>query len=118
MPKEQTASHKMPKPEGLNLSEPDFTSQHIKTLRPSPLALMRNLKFPGKNVINLLSGDVGYEPSLALKEAYVKALYTKGTNKYPPLFGIEKLREKIAAPSSPRNSCNFPRAVTLDRKSV
>lgn len=96
MPKEQTASHKMPKPEGLNLSEPDFTSQHIKTLRPSPLALMRNLKFPGKNVINLLSGDVGYEPSLALKEAYVKALYTKGTNKYPPLFGIEKLREKIA----------------------
>ncbi len=96
MPKEQTSSYKMPKAESPNFSEPDFTSQHIKTLRPSPLALMRNLKFPGKQVINLLSGDVGYEPSTTLKEAYVKALYTKGTNKYPPLFGIEKLREKIA----------------------
>ncbi len=96
MPKEQTAVYKMPKQESPNLSEPDFSSQHIKTLRPSPLALMRNLIFPGKKVINLLSGDVGYEPSVALKEAYVKALYTKGTNKYPPLFGIEKLREKIA----------------------
>ena len=96
MSRQTTASPKMPRVENPNPAEPDFTSQHISTLRPSPLALMRNLSFPGKKVINLLSGDVGYEPSTALKEAYVKALYTKGTNKYPPVFGIEKLREKIA----------------------
>ena len=93
MPKVTTAS---PKIENPNPAEPDFTSQHISTLRPSPLALMRNLSFPGKKVINLLSGDVGYEPTAALKEAYAKALYSRGTNKYPPVFGIEKLRENIA----------------------
>jgi len=96
MPKATTSSPKMPRVENPNPAEPDFTSKHISTLRPSPLALMRNLSFPGKKVINLLSGDVGYEPSTALKEAYTKALYTKGTNKYPPVFGIEKLRENIA----------------------
>lgn len=96
MSRQTTASPKVPRVEDPNPAEPDFTSQHISTLRPSPLALMRNLSFPGKKVINLLSGDVGYEPSTALKEAYVKALYTKGTNKYPPVFGIDKLREKIA----------------------
>ena len=63
----------------------------------------RELKAQGKDIISLSVGEPDFDTPDNIKQAAIAAI-NRGETKYPPVSGIQPLREAIAPSSSARTA--------------
>jgi aspartate aminotransferase len=72
----------------------------------------RDLKAQGKDIIGLGAGEPDFDTPDNIKQAAIDAIQ-RGETKYPPVAGIQPLREAIAAKFKRENGLDYTPAQTL-----
>jgi aspartate aminotransferase len=93
-----------------------FLSETLNRVKPSATIAVsqkaRDLKALGKNIIGLGAGEPDFDTPDNIKQAAIEAI-SRGETKYPPVAGIQPLREAIAAKFKRENGLTYTAAQTL-----
>ncbi len=93
-----------------------FLADILSRVKPSATIavtqMARELKAKGKDVISLSVGEPDFDTPQNIKDAAVAAI-AKGETKYPPVSGIQPLREAIAAKFKRENDLTYTPAQTI-----
>jgi aspartate aminotransferase len=93
-----------------------FLADSLSRVKPSATIaitqLARELKAKGKDVISLSVGEPDFDTPNNVKEAGIAAI-KRGETKYPPVSGIQPLREAIAAKFKRENNLDYKASQTI-----
>ncbi len=93
-----------------------FLSTSLSRIKPSATIAVsqkaRELKAQGKDIIGLGAGEPDFDTPDNIKEAAIDAI-RRGETKYPPVAGIQPLREAIAAKFKRENGLIYTPAQTI-----
>ncbi|MGL5448103.1 MAG: pyridoxal phosphate-dependent aminotransferase, partial [Rhabdaerophilum sp.] len=93
-----------------------FIADALSRIKPSATIaitqLARDLKAKGKDVISLSVGEPDFDTPQNIKDAAIAAIQ-RGETKYPPVSGIQPLREAIAAKFKRENGLDYKPSQTI-----
>ena len=93
-----------------------FLADVLSRVKPSATIVLtqkaRELKATGKDVISLSVGEPDFDTPDNIKEAAIAAI-RRGETKYPPVSGIQPLREAIAAKFKRENGLDYKPSQTI-----
>lgn len=93
-----------------------FLADALNRIKPSATIVVtqmaRDLKAKGKDVISLSVGEPDFDTPENIKEAAITAI-RRGETKYPPVSGIQPLREAIAAKFKRENNLDYKPSQTI-----
>jgi aspartate aminotransferase len=93
-----------------------FLADILSRVKPSATIVItqkaRELKAAGKDVISLSVGEPDFDTPDNIKQAAIAAIQ-RGETKYPPVSGIQPLREAIAAKFKRENGLDYKASQTI-----
>ena len=93
-----------------------FLADVLSRVKPSATIVItqkaRDLKAQGKDIISLSVGEPDFDTPDNIKEAAIAAI-RRGETKYPPVSGIQPLREAIAAKFKRENGLDYKASQTI-----
>jgi aspartate aminotransferase len=93
-----------------------FLADALKRVKPSATIAVtqkaRELKAQGRDIISLGAGEPDFDTPDNVKKAAVEAI-NRGETKYPPVSGIQPLREAIARKFKRENGLDYTPAQTI-----
>ncbi len=93
-----------------------FLADILSRVKPSATIVLtqkaRDLKATGKDVISLSVGEPDFDTPDNIKEAAIAAI-RRGETKYPPVSGIQPLREAIAVKFKRENNLDYKASQTI-----
>jgi aspartate aminotransferase len=93
-----------------------FLADSLSRVKPSATIaitqMARELKAKGRDVISLSVGEPDFDTPDNVKEAGIAAI-RRGETKYPPVSGIQPLREAIAAKFKRENNLDYKASQTI-----
>jgi aspartate aminotransferase len=93
-----------------------FLSNTLSLIKPSATIQItqkaRDLKAQGRDIISLSVGEPDFDTPDNIKEAAIAAI-RRGETKYPPVSGINPLREAIAAKFKRENGLDYKASQTI-----
>ena len=93
-----------------------FLADILSRVKPSATIVItqkaRELKAQGKDIISLSVGEPDFDTPDNIKQAAIAAIQ-RGETKYPPVSGIQPLREAIAAKFKRENGLDYKASQTI-----
>ncbi len=93
-----------------------FLADILSRVKPSATIVItqkaRELKAQGKDIISLSVGEPDFDTPDHIKQAAIAAI-NRGETKYPPVSGIQPLREAIAAKFKRENGLDYKASQTI-----
>jgi aspartate aminotransferase len=93
-----------------------FLADILSRVKPSATIVItqkaRELKAQGKDIISLSVGEPDFDTPDNIKQAAIAAI-NRGETKYPPVSGIQPLREAIAAKFKRENGLDYKASQTI-----
>ncbi|GGE42124.1 aminotransferase [Agaricicola taiwanensis] len=93
-----------------------FLADTLKRVKPSATIAVtqkaRDLKAQGRDIISLGAGEPDFDTPENIKQAAIEAI-KRGETKYPPVSGIQPLREAIARKFKRENGLDYTPAQTI-----